>query len=89
MSGAICGVIVGAHPLVSTPASAKATAGKPYLSTFGLHVIHNFPTEDWLGILRLNRHSPNSPDFHSLITKGGTENQSFALTTELIRHIII
>jgi hypothetical protein len=28
-AGRLCGIIVGAHPLVSTPAFAKATAGRP------------------------------------------------------------
>ncbi|HBU25212.1 MAG TPA: hypothetical protein DEB07_03165, partial [Candidatus Moranbacteria bacterium] len=44
-------IIVGTHLLVSTPASAKATAGKP--SKISLLAIRSLPAKDWLEIALL------------------------------------
>ena len=47
-------IIVGTHLLVSTPASAKAAAGKP--SKISLLAIRSLPAEDWLEITMLRRY---------------------------------
>ena len=69
-AGRWCKIIVGTHLLVSTPAFAKATAGKPSKVALGLLAIHSLPAKDWLGVVSKMfwKVSPNSPSFsHDLL----------------------
>ncbi|OGM98385.1 MAG: hypothetical protein A2649_04145 [Candidatus Yanofskybacteria bacterium RIFCSPHIGHO2_01_FULL_41_26] len=50
-AGRLYRIIVGTHLLVSTPAFAKAMAGKPSEGHLELADNHNFPAKDWLGII--------------------------------------